>query len=149
VHNNECYYWPFNRRFRLHLVDDNKRVTGMRGVSWIVGVLTLSAVALVSGCSKVDSPIVGKWVSDSGQGSIEFKPNEDVIVVDNMDLKITGKYKIEDDYTIFLRLKGPDIFNKESKEVSRYAIRANYEIRGNKLKITVEDEGEVLDYRRY
>ena len=106
-------------------------------------------IIFLSACGEDNSRFVGLWVSDTGKGSIEFKANNDVVVIDNMGLKVTGNYRVENDYTIFLRLKGRDIFDKQSKDTSNYAIRVNYEIKGGKLKLTIEDEGEVLDYRRH
>lgn len=116
---------------------------------WINQLLLLSALVLLSACG-ADTPEIGKWVSDSGQGSIEFKSNGDVIVIDNMNLEVTGSYNIEDNDSVLFRLKGKNIFDPKATPTNiTYTIRANYEIKGDKLKLTVEEEGEVLDYRRY
>jgi len=115
--------------------------------TFYLSLLTASIVILAS-CT-TQSSIHGLWQDTKEAGTIEFKTNGEVIIIDNMSATVTGTFNIKENNLITFELTATDILKDslqpiKKKEVSATIIKLN----SDELEISFTGRTEIETYKR-
>lgn len=116
-------------------------------VRWLSRILGFSLLVMLMACSR-GAPELGLWVSDEDKSTMEFKPNNEVTVVDNMEYRVSGTYELADDGTVLFQLMGPPVFGGDSSETTTINMRGKMEIKKDELRLTLEGDRDPIIYER-
>lgn len=112
-----------------------------------ISIFTILLIALTS-CAEKPS-LVGQWQSTKDSGTIEFKPNKEVIIVDNMSATVTGNYKLEGSDKLIFELTASDIMNDSIQPISKTTVTAKMiKFTHDELQLRFADDNETEDYKR-
>lgn len=112
-----------------------------------LSLLTITTLVLAS-CS-AESTIKGLWQNTREPGTIEFKANGEVIIVDNMSATVTGSYEIVNDNLITFRLTATDILRDSIQPISEEVVTAKIiKFNGYELQLKFSENAEIENYKR-
>ena len=84
--------------------------------------------------------ITGKWLEPGKTSSIEFRQDGTFTATDDMGMTVTGNYILQAEGKIRLEIKHPD----SSVEI----LSGNIAVKGDTLKLTHEENKEILIYKK-
>lgn len=112
-----------------------------------LSLLTITTLVLAS-CS-AESTIKGLWQNTKEPGTIEFKANGEVIIVDNMSVTVTGSYEIVNDNLITFRFTATDILRDSIQPIPEEVVTAKIiKFNGYELQLKFSENAEIENYKR-
>jgi hypothetical protein len=110
-----------------------------------ISLLTLSLTFLFS-CSSPSS-LHGLWQDTQQAGTIEFKSNGEVIIIDNMSATVTGTFELKENAIIF-ELTATDIMSDTLQPTEKRVVTAKI-VKFNDNELELDFTGnEVEKYKR-
>lgn len=110
--------------------------------------LALAVLFLFAACNP-EPDVVGKWKAIGDQGTLEFREDGSVEMVDNMGAVFKGTYDISNSGKLKLIFTQHNILSKNIKPMKKPEI-VNVKIYAmrNELTLTSPDTKEIIKYRR-
>jgi hypothetical protein len=84
----------------------------------------LAVILIVLSSCAAQPRIVGCWHSSDETGTIQFRENGEVTIVDNMSATVAGYYGIEDNDWVKFELIASDILRDSVKPIQKTVVRA-------------------------
>ncbi len=112
--------------------------------------LTWGVAALMwalTGCGQPPD-LVGAWSGERDEGSLEFRDDGQVIVVDEQKGTVRGRYVVEAEDRIVLRLDSTDILRDGLESIPEEVRTATISLDGDQLTMKIEGEDRAAVYRR-
>lgn len=107
----------------------------------------LASILILASCS-TQSSLYGLWQDTTEKGSIEFKKNGDVIIVDNMSATATGSFK-EEDQLINFELTATDIMKESIQPITKTMVTAKIiKLDKNELQLSFSGQSKIEHYKR-
>jgi len=108
----------------------------MKKITGLYASLLTAMIIVLAACS-MPSPINGLWKDTQDDGTIEFKGNGDVIVVDNMSVTVMGTYTIENDNLITFEFTASDILRDSIEPIEKTVVTAKIiKLEGDELQLS-------------
>lgn len=108
----------------------------------------LTAVIILASCT-TQSSIYGLWQEAKDVGTIEFKKDGTVIIVDNMSATVTGNFINEENNLITFELTATDIMRDSIQPITKTIITAEIiNINDHQLQLKFSGQTEVENYNR-
>lgn len=112
-----------------------------------ISLLTTFIFALAS-CS-TQSTIHGLWQDTKEAGTIEFKTNGEIIIIDNMSATVTGVYQLKDNGEIKIELTASDILKESLEPIETTVITAQIvKLTSDELQISFGGKIKIENYKR-
>jgi hypothetical protein len=102
----------------------------------------------LTSCS-TETSIHGLWQDTNDEGTIEFKSDGSVIIIDNMSATVTGTFNIQNNKQITFELTATDIMQDSIKPIEKTTVIAKIlEFDKNKLKLSFGNDPDIESYER-
>ncbi|MBL1142124.1 MAG: hypothetical protein HND53_08865 [Proteobacteria bacterium] len=109
--------------------------------------LLAASVIFLASCSS-ELSIHGLWQDTNAAGTIEFKTNGEVIIIDNMSATVTGTFEINKNDSITFELTATDIMSDSIQPTEKRTVTAKIvEFNDNKLQLNFNGE-KIEHYKR-
>lgn len=120
----------------------------MRKITTIYISLFFATIFILSSCSSQTS-IHGLWQDTNEQGTIEFKENGEVIIIDNMSATVTGTFILEGKESIRFEFTATDIMKDSLQPMEKTIVSANIiKFNNDDLLLKFVGRTEVEHYKR-
>ncbi len=116
-----------------------KRVT----LKSMARVFVLGMLVLLFACSNEPNEI-GVWEHTTDEGSLEFKADGRVIMVDNMKSTVAGTYRLTDSGELSLNLTMSNIMKEELEQMDPFEIKAQMQVNGDTLEFIIDGQTDVF-----
>jgi hypothetical protein len=108
----------------------------------------LAILFLLYSCSSPTS-VFGVWQDTTDKGTIEFKENGEVIIIDNMSATVTGTFEVKDNKTITFELTATDIMRDSIQPIEKTIVTAKIiKFNNDDLHLTFAGETEIEQFKR-
>jgi hypothetical protein len=115
--------------------------------TFFLSLVTVS-VFILSSCS-TQSSLHGLWQDTNAEGTIEFKTNGEVIIIDNMSATLTGTFKLNDNNVITFEFTATDIMKDSIQPMEKTIVTARVvKFNNEELQLSFADNNEVEYYKR-
>ncbi len=120
----------------------------MRKITATFLFLFFATTVILTSCS-LQASIYGVWQDINDKGTIEFKKNGEVIIIDNMSATVTGTYELKDNQLITFELTATDVMKDSIQPIDKTIVTANIiKLSKNELQINFAGRTGVEHYKR-
>ncbi len=126
----------------------NNVKNGLNKVTRLYISLLITSIIFLVSCSS-ETSIHGLWQDTKVAGSIEFKKNGEVIIIDNIPATVTGTFEIKGADTITFELTATDIMSDSIQPTKKQIVNAKIvKLDNNDLQLNFPGETEIEHYKR-
>lgn len=109
----------------------------------------LTATIIIFAACTTQSSIHGLWQDTKEAGTIEFKTNGEVIIVDNMSATVTGSFELKENDSITFELTATDIMRDSIQPTTKTIVTAKIiKFDNDELQLSFSGNTGVEHYKR-
>jgi hypothetical protein len=110
--------------------------------------LFTATIIILASCMTQPS-IYGLWQDTNEAGTIEFKTNGEVIIIDNMSATVTGTFTVRDNELITFELTATDIMSDSIQPMTKTIVTAKIiKFDNDELQLRFAEKTEIEHYKR-
>lgn len=120
----------------------------MNKVKTLYALLLTATMILLASCS-TESSIYGLWQDTNAAGTIEFKTNGEVIIVDNTSATVMGNFSLTEKDVVTFELTATDIMSDSIQPTEKRIVTAKItKLNDDELQLGFAEETDIENYRR-
>ncbi len=120
----------------------------MKKITALYVLLFTATIIILTSCT-TQSSIHGLWQDITEEGTIEFKTDGTVTIIDNMSSTVTGTFTVKEGEWITFELTASDIFEDSIQPMTKITVKAKIiKFNSDELQLRFPEKDEVEHYKR-